>query len=158
MNEPSNRVKLSCQSMPRNNKSESRLGLSHPPQLRRSRPLRRPTLMQNADSSCKGPSFPTANVDFPNTPGLCSLEAQRLDRLTGHPRRPKLGSDPLFSSLSSARLDLPRPQLAENRSEHENGRRGKTPCPRIDRLFKPNCPPRPPDRPPEPPPDPPRRV
>ena len=77
-----------------------------------------------------------------------SLTTRRQDR---PPRRPKMSSDPLFSSLSPARLDLPRPQLAENRSEHENGRLKKTSWLRIDKLFKPNWPPRAPPYPQTPP-------
>ena len=86
--------------------------------------------------------------------GLSLLQAFRLDDMAGHPWRPKSTSDPFFPVISGffcrflqnyvislEFLGHAWTRTERNWVEPQFGRRGKTPCKRIDKLFKPNWPP-----------------
>ena len=101
--------------------------------------------------------FCTKNVDFPNTPRLCSLEAQGLDDLTGHPGDPNRGQTRFLRA--SALRNSANPGRSWPRSLRGRKRAtGGTPCLTTDGRFEAKLPP--PDPPgslPDPP-RPPRRV
>ena len=65
-----------------------------------------------------------------------SLEAQRLDKLTGHTGRPRCSSGRLLPEPGLARTGFLQAQAGRNRTDPGPGRREQTSCPRIDRLSR----------------------